>query len=81
MNDEEPFDASRPACRSCRFWKPLAGSKESSGWGQCKRMPPALPEIKDEKLVLAGIWPATDERDWCGEWQPAEPPEGGGDLG
>ncbi len=39
-------------------------------------MPPALPEIKDEKLVLAGIWPSTDERDWCGEWE-ASPKQGG----
>ena len=34
-------------------------------------MPPALPEIKDEKLLLAGIWPSTDERDWCGEYEAA----------
>jgi hypothetical protein len=37
-------------------------------------MPPALPEIKDEKLVLAGIWPSTDERDWCGEYEAATIP-------
>ncbi|MEO1990632.1 MAG: hypothetical protein ABGW78_01780 [Pirellulales bacterium] len=59
----------RLSCGSCRFWKPHAGIKEANGWGQCKRMPPALPEVKDEKLVLAGIWPSTDERDWCGEWE------------
>ena len=70
--DDDAADAVRQSCGTCRFWKPHAGSKESQGWGQCKRMPPALPEIKDEKLVLAGIWPSTDERDWCGEWQAAE---------
>jgi hypothetical protein len=71
---EDEAGTARPSCGTCRFWKPHAGSKESQGWGQCKRAPPALPEIKDEKLVLAGIWPSTDERDWCGEWQGAEPP-------
>jgi hypothetical protein len=75
LGDDDATDGRRPSCGSCRFWKPLAGSKEASGWGQCKRMPPALPEIKDEKLVLAGIWPSTDERDWCGEWQPSQLPE------
>lgn len=63
------------SCGSCRFWKSHTGIKEANGWGQCKRMPPALPEIKDEKLVLAGIWPSTDERDWCGEWE-ASPKQG-----
>lgn len=72
--DDDAAQAVRPSCGTCRFWKPHAGSKESQGWGQCKRAPPALPEVKDEKLVLAGIWPSTDERDWCGEWQAAEPP-------
>lgn len=71
---EDEAATPRPSCGTCRFWKPHAGSKESQGWGQCKRAPPALPEIKDEKLVLAGIWPSTDERDWCGEWQGSEPP-------
>jgi hypothetical protein len=71
---DEEATAVRPSCGSCRFWKPHAGSKESQGWGQCKRMPPALPEIKDEKLVLAGIWPSTDERDWCGEYEAAAIP-------
>ncbi len=70
--EDETVDDARPSCGTCRFWKPAAGSKESRGWGQCKRMPPALPEVKDEKLVLAGIWPSTDERDWCGEWQSTE---------
>jgi hypothetical protein len=70
MGDDDAVDRVRQSCGTC--WKPHAGSKESQGWGQCKRAPPALPEIKDEKLVLAGIWPSTDERDWCGEWQAAE---------
>jgi len=81
LEDDDAAAGGRPSCGSCRFWKPLAGSKESSGWGQCKRMPPALPEIKDEKLVLAGIWPSTDERDWCGEWQPCSSTAINEDLG
>lgn len=38
-------------------------------------MPPALPPIGEDKLVHVGLWPHTDERDWCGEWQPRN--EGG----
>ena len=45
---------------------------DGSGWGQCRRMPPAVPTARDDKLVLVGVWPHTDGRDWCGEWQPRD---------
>jgi hypothetical protein len=31
-------------------------------------MPPILPDLVDDKLVVAGIWPSTKAGDWCGEW-------------
>jgi hypothetical protein len=34
-------------------------------------MPPALPEVDDERLVVAGVWPFTKAADWCGEWEQA----------
>jgi hypothetical protein len=34
-------------------------------------MPPSVPEIGEDKLVHVGVWPHTDERDWCGEWRSA----------
>jgi hypothetical protein len=32
-------------------------------------MPPILPDLVDDKLVIAGIWPSTKGGDWCGEWE------------
>lgn len=58
-------------CGGCLFWKRSTASHNGTGWGQCRRMPPALPEIADDKLVHVGLWPHTDERDWCGEWRSA----------
>ena len=60
------------SCRTCCFWRPEATIGDGTGWGQCRRMPPALPAARDDKLALVGIWPHTDGRDWCGEWQPRD---------
>lgn len=62
--------AGQQACRTCCFWRPEKTVGDGIGWGQCRRMPPALPAARDDKLALVGIWPHTDGRDWCGEWQP-----------
>lgn len=59
-------------CSSCRFWRLDRRSGRGAGWGQCRRMPPALPPIRADKLKLVGIWPETQDRDWCGEWQPLD---------
>lgn len=56
------------ACDTCRFWRKQAFCDEND-WGQCRRMPPILPELVDDKLVVAGIWPSTKAGDWCGEWE------------
>lgn len=58
------------ACGTCMFWRADPDVGHEAGWGRCRRMPPALPPIRDDKLVHVGLWPHTDERDWCGEWQP-----------
>jgi len=61
-------------CATCRYWR-TAGRGDmvrpelGAGWGQCRRMPPALPVVRDDKLLLVGLWPHTEEGDWCGEWQ------------
>jgi hypothetical protein len=62
------------ACGTCAFWRPEAASATETGWGECRRMPPTLPAIHDDKLVHVGHWPHTDKRDWCGEWRPQEKP-------
>jgi len=76
MGMPAPDAAQRPeSCRSCSFWRPEVTVGDGTGWGQCRRMPPALPTIRDDKLALVGIWPHTDGRDWCGEWQPRDQAE------
>lgn len=57
------------ACGTCRFWKRAAGGDLQAGWGQCRRHPPTVPEVGDDKLVHVGVWPHTDVTDWCGEWE------------
>jgi hypothetical protein len=49
-------------------WRPEKAGEQLVGWGQCRRMPPAMPPIQDDKLVHVGLWPHTQESDWCGEW-------------
>jgi len=51
------------------FWRPDRVALQRAGWGQCRRMPPAMPPVEDDKLVHVGVWPHTEERDWCGEWR------------
>ena len=58
---------------TCCFWRPEAGVDQGKSWGQCRRMPPTTPPIDDEKLVHVGVWPSTQESDWCGEWRAAVP--------
>lgn len=58
-------------CNSCRFWRRRRVQDEADDWGECRRMPPALPEVDDERLVVAGVWPFTKAGDWCGEWEEA----------
>ena len=58
-----------PGCCNCRFWRRAGRDGPGPDWGHCKRMPPVLPEIDDDKMVHVGIWPSTEAGDWCGEWQ------------
>jgi hypothetical protein len=70
--EREPFEHAEiglQACGSCHYWR-REGSRRA-GWGQCRRMPPALPAVRTDKLKLVGVWPVTEERDWCGEWRAA----------
>jgi hypothetical protein len=66
-----------PGCWNCRFWRRAGRDGPGPDWGQCKRMPPVLPEIEDEKMVHVGLWPSTEAADWCGEWQRQDRGSGG----
>jgi hypothetical protein len=66
----ESADREGQQCASCRFWR-REHAERGPSWGQCRRMPPVLPDYDAEKLAHVGIWPHTAADDWCGEWQPA----------
>ena len=70
-----PSDTHQPdgqTCAACLHWRPERSSDQDIGWGQCRRMPPTMPPIQDNKLVHVGVWPHTQETDWCGEWTARE---------
>jgi hypothetical protein len=69
MNISLPSAPEAICCRNCRFWRTRRTVDDAEDWGECRRMPPSLPEIGDEKLVVAGVWPCTKASDWCGEWE------------
>jgi len=56
-------------CDGCRFWRRRDPDDRGGDWGECRRMPPTLPPVEDDKLLHVGIWPHTAGDDWCGEWQ------------
>jgi hypothetical protein len=62
-----------PSCGLCRFWRRQKDAKLTD-WGECRRMPPLLPPIEEDKLIHVGLWPHTFKGDWCGEWQDTNGP-------
>jgi hypothetical protein len=64
------------ACECCRFWRRQRDTKFFD-WGECRRIPPGLPPIEEDKLVHVGLWPHTAKNDWCGEWDDATPTDRG----
>ncbi len=68
MRDTPMIPGSGETCATCSFWR-RDRRGDSGAWGQCRRLPPTLPEIEPDKLVHVGVWPHTEERDWCGEWR------------
>lgn len=59
----------RPTCETCPYWS--AHEPGVATTGTCRRtspVPPALQEQADWfNNIFAGIWPVTEESDWCGE--------------
>jgi hypothetical protein len=69
MVDRSAAARSGQVCGTCLFWRVDRVAPQITGWGQCRRMPPAMPPIEEDKLVHVGVWPHTEEREWCGEWR------------
>jgi hypothetical protein len=66
-------------CADCKFFKPFEAEDDTGGW--CRRKPPVIvdalfqPAHPDTSAVdaVAGcsFFPAVDQDDWCGEFQPS----------
>ena len=53
-------------CSSCRYWDRYEGEK----LGRCRIDPPKVCEgWFTDADDMAGVWPAVDENQWCGEWK------------
>jgi hypothetical protein len=77
---EEVSTRVQQSCRCCRFWRRGPVDTRQPDWGECRRMPPTLPPIEQEKLMHVGIWPHTAADDWCGEWQAGDGPGASADA-
>ena len=71
MLAKTPIPMPGQCCATCCFWRPDRQGEQGAGWGQCRRMPPTMPPIENDKLVHVGLWPSTKESEWCGEWRAA----------
>lgn len=74
--------APQPMCEACAFWKrhkTVFGGRTSEG--ECRRRAPAyvlsqvsrMENLREETQDWR-VFPATNERDWCGEFQPSREP-------
>lgn len=48
-------------CDKCRFWCPWMTCQ-----GRCRKNPPVLLPTLSNLEVAYGIWPITNDSDWCG---------------
>lgn len=73
---------SQPACASCKFWiprilEPEDDTGEQNAWGECHRNAPLCqPVPRNDELDLGYVaeWPATENSEWCGEFEWWEKP-------
>jgi hypothetical protein len=47
-------------CKECRFWD------DSVSTGKCRRFPPVAYKARAVGSTY-GLWPTTNEDDWCGD--------------
>ena len=58
-------------CRTCAYWQPpgedayeISAKRGVALYGQCRRN---APELTRTDGGFRGMWPTTQERQWCGE--------------
>ena len=64
-------------CETCRYWfrNPEPDDDGTNDWGECRRHPPQLVNFDDQDAhgLYRGVYVESMEKDWCGEWSPANP--------
>ena len=56
-------------CGNCLYWYRCGETQE----GTCHRKSPVVHDPHDEQgdiMINTTAWPTTNERDWCGDWDP-----------
>lgn len=65
--------AEKPTCATCRHW--CHEGDDVAPVGECRRHAPALTVgqvLHSGTNAAAAVWPATEEADWCGEYEAQE---------
>jgi hypothetical protein len=63
-------------CKNCRWWEEFGKSSDNQPLGRCRVRSPRLAvgqvmPVRDVgQVALEALWPWTDDKDWCGEFQP-----------
>lgn len=60
------------SCATCKFWHPQWHERARDELGECHRHAPGMSlriTISSFDEQRDGIWPATNCRQWCGDWQ------------
>lgn len=55
-------DDCMPKCKTCKFWE----FQKDLEAGLCHRLPPVVFMVEEDPATL---FPVTDDKDWCGEFQ------------
>jgi hypothetical protein len=56
-----------PMCVRCRYYQP---STAFPSFGECRVLPPQPLGPMYGGVGLEGLWPVTQDADWCGEYSP-----------
>lgn len=61
----------RQYCEDCKFFWKAASANDN---GICRRFPPTITAIydsDDQRSHEITVYPAVNEKEWCGEWRDA----------
>lgn len=57
-------------CEHCRWWDYIAHDGEIRMVGLCRRRTPVAMHATNPQRPGEPLWPETEWKDWCGEFEP-----------